>query len=71
MTDTPTPSPDDPVAQAAVAATGGGDLVAGGYPVDVDAQLLPEYSRFMPLISAAWRRCSRMKLSPAIAAKAK
>jgi len=50
MTDTPTPSPDDPVAQAAVAATGGGDLVAGGYPVDVDAQLLPEYSRFMPLI---------------------
>jgi len=51
MTDTPTPSPDDPVAQAAVAATGGGtDLVPGAYPVDVDAELLPEYSRFMPLI---------------------
>lgn len=51
MTDTPTPSPDDPVAQAAVATTGGTtDLVPGEYPVDVDAQLLPEYSRFMPLI---------------------
>lgn len=50
MTETPTPSPDDPVAQAAVATTGGTDLVAGEYPVDVDAQLLPEYSRFMPLI---------------------
>ena len=51
MTDTPTPTPDDQVEAAAVAAGGSTDLVAGGgYPVDVDAQLLPEYSRFMPLI---------------------
>ena len=47
MSETPTPAPEE---QAVVAAGGSGDLVAGEYPVDVDAQLLPEYSRFMPLI---------------------
>ena len=50
MTETPTPTPDDQVEAAPVAAGGTTDLVPGGYPVDVDAQLLPEYSRFMPLI---------------------
>jgi hypothetical protein len=47
MTDTPTPDPDPEVA---LATGGGAELAAGTYPVDVDAQLLPEYSRFMPLI---------------------
>lgn len=47
MTDTPSPAPDE---QVVIAAGGGADLVSSEYPVDVDAQLLPEYSRFMPLI---------------------
>jgi hypothetical protein len=47
MSDTPTPTPEE---QAVVATGGTGELVAGEYQVDVDAQLLPEYSRFMPLI---------------------
>ncbi|MCB0869657.1 MAG: DUF4389 domain-containing protein [Solirubrobacterales bacterium] len=47
MTDTPTPTPDEEVVVTEVTETA---VVAGGYPVDVDAQLLPEYSRFMPLI---------------------
>ena len=54
MSETPTPTPDDQVAapdeQVAVAAGAGAAVASGGYPVDVDAQLLPEYSRFMPLI---------------------
>jgi hypothetical protein len=51
MTDTPAPTPDDQVEATAVTAGGSADLATGGgYPVDVDAQLLPEYSRFMPLI---------------------
>ena len=47
MTDIPTPTPDDEVMVTEVTQTA---VVSGGYPVDVDAQLLPEYSRFMPLI---------------------
>lgn len=47
MTETPSPAPDEQV----VVATGGeAGLAPGEYPVDVEAQLLPEYSRFMPLI---------------------
>lgn len=47
MTETPTPTPDE---QVLVATGGGADAASGRYPVEVDAQLLPEYSRFMPLI---------------------
>lgn len=51
MTEVPTPTPDDQ-AQAPAVTTGGSPdrIAADGYPVGVDAQLLPEYSRFMPLI---------------------
>ena len=47
MTDIPTPTPDEEVTVTEVTQA---PAVAGDYPVDVDAQLLPEYSRFMPLI---------------------
>lgn len=54
MPETPTPTPDDQAAapdeQVAIAAGASTASLSGGYPVDVDAQLLPEYSRFMPLI---------------------
>ena len=49
MTDVPSPPPDEDV----VAASGSAAVAAtpsGGYPVQVEADLLPEYSRFMPLI---------------------
>lgn len=50
MSEEPIPPPEDPVAAAAQASGGSGELVPAGYPVDVDARLLPEYARFMPLI---------------------
>ena len=51
MTEVPTPTPDDQAQAPAVTTGGSPDLIAAdGYPVGVDAQLLPEYSRFMPLI---------------------
>jgi len=46
MTDVPSPPPGD--VPAAAGATGIGAVT--GYPVQVEADLLPEYSRFMPLI---------------------
>ena len=49
MTDTPTPTPGDEE-EVVVAEVSETVVVAGDYPVDVDAQLLPEYARFMPLI---------------------
>ncbi|MCC6755613.1 MAG: DUF4389 domain-containing protein [Solirubrobacterales bacterium] len=51
MTEVPTPTPDDQAQAPAVTTGGSPDRIAvDGYPVGVDAQLLPEYSRFMPLI---------------------
>lgn len=47
MTDIPSSAPEEQVLVAAGGETG---LAASEYPVDVDGQLLPEYSRFMPLI---------------------
>ncbi|HMU27492.1 MAG TPA: DUF4389 domain-containing protein [Solirubrobacterales bacterium] len=49
MTDTPTPTPGGEE-EIVVSEVSESVVVPGGYPVDVDAQLLPEYSRFMPLI---------------------
>ncbi len=49
MTDTPTPTPGGEE-EIVVSEVSEAIVVPGGYPVDVDAQLLPEYSRFMPLI---------------------
>ncbi|MBK5233541.1 MAG: DUF4389 domain-containing protein [Thermoleophilia bacterium] len=49
MTEVPSPPPDEDV----LAASGSAAVAtspAGGYPVQVEADLLPEYSRFMPLI---------------------
>ncbi len=49
MSEVPSPPPEE-----GTLATGGSAAVtapvAGGYPVNVTAELLPEYSRFMPLI---------------------
>lgn len=54
MPEPPAPTPDDqsvqPDEQVAIAAGASTASLSGGYPVDVDAQLLPEYARFMPLI---------------------
>lgn len=46
MTDVPSPPPADPP----VAAGGTGLGAVNGYPVQVEADQLPEYARFMPLI---------------------
>lgn len=48
MTEVPSPPPDEDV----LVATGGAVTASPGgtYPVQVEADLLPEYSRFMPLI---------------------
>lgn len=49
MTEVPSPPPEESV----LAATGSAAVTASvsrGYPVQVEADLLPEYSRFMPLI---------------------